>query len=250
MIIKIMENKKIPVSRLIVTRKDHPVINALSQSFHLIKRPFILDSTPDISLIPKKKIQKHFLNVGAQNYTLETKKNEKIMSFNNFPGIKRSFFEIFNRQNAEKKIIGAEIAPKYPDMTSLLNLTTENQRLKQKIKIKSKTLTKNSSNTEIPTINTENALKPKQQKIIFRRSIQNFELENKKLLNRVKSSSNIPVTDHNWQKDIRKSPSSMKPEVFPLKKNPKLDLGIIYASNPYCNTCKFEWNYLPDDCIK
>ena len=129
-----MEQKKIHARSLIINRKDSPPIISITKNFHLIKRPSKVDSSTDISFFSKPKIQQKFFGSGLRTFFLKEKGLDKNIRVLKIPKarkkiLKRQFSDVFTNGLPQFLAKNEENV----DASSLINLTTQNKRLKKKI---------------------------------------------------------------------------------------------------------------------
>lgn len=242
-------NAKVSVASLIVRRKENRSINAISQNFHLIKRPLYVDNQADISLKPKREKTPKYISVGHQFFfpikpLAKEKKNNNV----EFPNVERKRFQRFlDEKDKDGKVISykRKLSTQI-GVNSLADLSLQNKNLKQKIRNVSMSI-KKPKKYEMQTSNfNETSVKVIKEQNRSWVLIDEVKSENTKLLKTIINSTNVPIKDPKWQKLIRKSHTLIDLGKFSPGKTQKFDRKILDVSYPYCDSCKTNWDFFTE----
>ena len=266
-----MEFKKISASSLIVKRSEHPRISAITQNFHLIKRPLYSDSKADISFKSKARRTASFIGAGLRTFYPSNTKVEQQYSNIEFPHIRRKMQKRCSCK--EKSITESHLIPydqrimTHTDMSSLLTLNQQNQRLKEKIKDTSMSINNSyminsqkknyysNSSADLTWDKDREKLDESKASILEKDSrsknvcwniqgVEDIKNENSKVLRSILASKEAPIRDPRWQTLIRKSPSVIDLREMKIIKLKKSNSKILDVSYPYCEACKTtDWNF-------
>ena len=196
----------------------------------------------------QKKYKNNILdqNSGFKNFFYREKVNEIRTDLKEFPRFRRKVLHNIKKNStlSEKNLMSDEDITAI-DMSSIIELSCQNQTLKKKIKLIS-----NSIKNFLPVLSNnqpmnciENLSKNQTQKVKrnFVNTVKDKNI-NTTILKDIIDSKTIPVKNSKWQKIIRKSPSLVDLSCLTTEKSSKSTSKVIDVGYPYCKSCKVNWN--------